>query len=179
MHKNATKCNETLSKWCKNKHGASKIIDTFETYQWCWSKDGVYSVMLAYNAFFVARTRYTMIYQIWCSRAPYGCKFFAWIISKLHGLPRPVTCPLCDQVPETIQHLLLRCVVARQVWVWALNLWDMLAWLPLQTPSSFGGGPLDLVPRRRSGTFGPLSFWSSGASSDTTTMWFSTKLGLT
>jgi hypothetical protein len=33
MHKNATKCNETLSKWCKNKHGASKIIGTFETYQ--------------------------------------------------------------------------------------------------------------------------------------------------
>jgi hypothetical protein len=27
------KCNETLSKWCKNKHGASKIIDTLETYQ--------------------------------------------------------------------------------------------------------------------------------------------------
>jgi hypothetical protein len=27
------KCNETLSKWCKNKHGASKITDTFETYQ--------------------------------------------------------------------------------------------------------------------------------------------------
>jgi hypothetical protein len=33
MHKNATKCNKTLRKWCKNKHGASKIIDTFETYQ--------------------------------------------------------------------------------------------------------------------------------------------------
>jgi hypothetical protein len=33
MHKNATKCNKTLSKWCKNRHGASKIIDTFETYQ--------------------------------------------------------------------------------------------------------------------------------------------------
>jgi hypothetical protein len=33
MHKSATKCNKTLSKWCKNKHGASKIIDTFETYQ--------------------------------------------------------------------------------------------------------------------------------------------------
>jgi hypothetical protein len=33
MYKNATKCNETISKWCKNKHGASKIIDTFETYQ--------------------------------------------------------------------------------------------------------------------------------------------------
>jgi hypothetical protein len=33
MHKNATKCNETIGKWCKNKHGASKIIDMFETYQ--------------------------------------------------------------------------------------------------------------------------------------------------
>jgi hypothetical protein len=33
MHKSATKCNETLSKWCKNKHGASKIMDTLKTYQ--------------------------------------------------------------------------------------------------------------------------------------------------
>jgi hypothetical protein len=33
MLKNATKCNKTLNKWCKNKHGASKIMDTFETYQ--------------------------------------------------------------------------------------------------------------------------------------------------
>jgi hypothetical protein len=33
MHKSATKCNETVDKWCKNKHGASKIIDTLETYQ--------------------------------------------------------------------------------------------------------------------------------------------------
>jgi hypothetical protein len=32
MYKSTTKCNETLGKWCKNKHGASKIIDTFETY---------------------------------------------------------------------------------------------------------------------------------------------------
>jgi hypothetical protein len=27
------KYNKTQSKWCKNKHGASEIIDTFETYQ--------------------------------------------------------------------------------------------------------------------------------------------------
>jgi hypothetical protein len=43
MHKNATKCNETLSKWCKNKHGASKIMDTLETYHrplWEFSLNG-------------------------------------------------------------------------------------------------------------------------------------------
>jgi hypothetical protein len=33
MHKSSTKCNETIGKWCKNKYGASKIIDTLETYQ--------------------------------------------------------------------------------------------------------------------------------------------------
>jgi hypothetical protein len=26
------KCNKIQNKWCVNKHGASKIIDTFETY---------------------------------------------------------------------------------------------------------------------------------------------------
>jgi hypothetical protein len=31
MHKNATKCNKTQSKWCINKHGASKIIDTWNS----------------------------------------------------------------------------------------------------------------------------------------------------
>jgi hypothetical protein len=36
MHKSATKCNETLGKWCKNKHGASKIMDALETYQVPW-----------------------------------------------------------------------------------------------------------------------------------------------
>jgi hypothetical protein len=40
MRKNAMKCNETLSKWCKNKHGASKIIDTFEMYQKATPKKG-------------------------------------------------------------------------------------------------------------------------------------------
>jgi hypothetical protein len=33
MHKNATKCNKIQSKWCINKHGALKIIDTFAMYQ--------------------------------------------------------------------------------------------------------------------------------------------------
>jgi hypothetical protein len=33
MHKNAMKCNKIQSKWCINKHRASKIIDTFGTYQ--------------------------------------------------------------------------------------------------------------------------------------------------
>jgi hypothetical protein len=37
------KCNKILGKWCKNKHGASKIIDTLETYQRVWIWDKMYT----------------------------------------------------------------------------------------------------------------------------------------
>jgi hypothetical protein len=41
MYKNAMKCNKTRSKWCKNKHGASKIIETFEMYHLPRKEEGV------------------------------------------------------------------------------------------------------------------------------------------
>jgi hypothetical protein len=106
---------------------------------WASSADGVYSSKSAYNAFFAGRPQARAVAQVWRSRAPYGCRFFAWLISKdrcwtadrleRRGLPYPVACPLCDQELETIQHLLLGCVVAREVWAWALNHWDRLQWL--------------------------------------------------
>jgi hypothetical protein len=33
MHKNATKCKQNIKQLVQNKHGASKIIDSFATYQ--------------------------------------------------------------------------------------------------------------------------------------------------
>jgi hypothetical protein len=39
MHKNAMKCNKKQNKWCINKHGASKIIDMFETYHSAVERD--------------------------------------------------------------------------------------------------------------------------------------------
>jgi hypothetical protein len=56
MHKNATKCNETLRKWCKNKHGASKIIDTFETYQ-CFEKMSAFEIITDLKAVFAPQAR--------------------------------------------------------------------------------------------------------------------------
>jgi hypothetical protein len=53
MHKNATKYNKTQSKWCINRHGASKIIDSFETYQSSISSRSTFlpSTLLARNSF--------------------------------------------------------------------------------------------------------------------------------
>jgi hypothetical protein len=106
-----------------------------DTLRRCWSGDGVYSAKSAYNAFFVGRSIATTASVIWRSRAPYGCKFSAWLVTRdrcwtadrleRHGLPRPAACSLCDQEPETIQHLLLGCVVGHEIWAW-----DRLVWLP-------------------------------------------------
>uniref|UniRef100_A0A453NPX8 Reverse transcriptase zinc-binding domain-containing protein n=2 Tax=Aegilops tauschii subsp. strangulata TaxID=200361 RepID=A0A453NPX8_AEGTS len=51
------------------------------------------------------------------------------------GLPHLERCPLCDQAPETMNHLLLGCTFARQIWH------EVLSWLrvpgppPAQVPS--------------------------------------------
>jgi hypothetical protein len=57
MHKNATKCNETLSKWCENKHGASKIMDTLETYQRV-SIDEIQAASSVHEHFLGSKTSY-------------------------------------------------------------------------------------------------------------------------
>jgi hypothetical protein len=49
MHKSAMKCTKTLGKWCKNKHGASKIMDTFEMYH--PARSGIRSLPLNHLVF--------------------------------------------------------------------------------------------------------------------------------
>ena len=45
-------------------------------------------------------------------------------------MQHPPRCPLCDQVEETIEHLLIGCVVAREVWHVVLNEWNILERMP-------------------------------------------------
>jgi hypothetical protein len=122
---------------------ASVVLDPVreDKLVWRWTSDGCYSSKSAYEAFFGGTIRARVVDEIWRSRAPYSCKFFAWLVSKnrcwtadrllRRGLPAPAACPLCDQEPETLQHLLLGCVVAREVWTWVLRQWDKTDWLPV------------------------------------------------
>uniref|UniRef100_A0A0A9C8D1 Reverse transcriptase zinc-binding domain-containing protein n=1 Tax=Arundo donax TaxID=35708 RepID=A0A0A9C8D1_ARUDO len=47
-----------------------------------------------------------------------ACHNRCWTANRLarRGLPHPDHCPLCDQADESITHLLVNCVVARQIW---------------------------------------------------------------
>jgi len=46
-----------------------------------------------------------------------------WTADRLarRGLPHPEKCPFCDQEEETINHLLVSCVFARQFWYYLLR----------------------------------------------------------
>jgi hypothetical protein len=61
------------------------------------------------------------------------CKVFLWLVIRNRcwtadqlekgGLPHPNQSPLCNQEDETVQHLLVSCVVSRQVWFNLLESW--------------------------------------------------------
>jgi hypothetical protein len=93
---------------------------------WKFSPTGQYSSKSAYDMLFLGSTSLGAYERIWESWAPSKCSFFLWLVMHnrcwtadrlaRRGLPHPSVCPLCDQEEETIQHLLISCVFARQFW---------------------------------------------------------------
>ena len=80
----------------------------------------------AYAAFFVGTIKFGLWKRIWKSWAPPRWKFFIWLVFHnrywkadclaKRGLPHLEACPLCDQVEETIHHILVGYVFTRQIW---------------------------------------------------------------
>lgn len=100
--------------------------DAQDQHIWKLSRSGAYSSKSAYNAFFVGTIRFAPWKRIWKSWALWCCKFFIWLAAlnrcwtadrlAKRGLPHPASCTLCDQAPEIINHLLVSCVVAQEIW---------------------------------------------------------------
>jgi hypothetical protein len=90
------------------------------------SKSGSYTSKSSYEAF--SSAQFGLHHRRVCGGlwAPLRCKFFIWLAIKnrcwtangltKRGLTHPAACPLCDQENETVQHLLVSCVFACQVW---------------------------------------------------------------
>lgn len=97
-----------------------------DRFVWKWSPDGKYSVSSAYRAFFFGATELRGAKELWRSKALPRVKFFFWLAIHRrlwtaerrwrHGLQDDSACVLCAQEPETIDHLLIGCMVARQLW---------------------------------------------------------------
>jgi hypothetical protein len=109
---------------------------------------GCYSSKSAYRAFFQGLVTFEPWKSLWKTWAPNKCKMFllwlairnrCWTVDKLEkrGLPHPEQCPLCDQEDETIEHLLVSCVVARQVWFNLLSPLNLVEYVPEQQEQNF------------------------------------------
>ena len=94
---------------------------------WDWNRDGKYTASLAYKMMCIGGIRFQHYAAIWKCWAPLVCKLFMWLAIQYrlwtsdrrwrHGLQEERSpCFLCDQKEDTVDHILLQCVFARQVW---------------------------------------------------------------
>jgi len=123
--------------------------DTPDKFRWKLSHDGSYSSKSAYAAFFVGSIKFGSWRRIWKTWAPPRCRFFIWLVfhnrvwtaDRLakRNLPHPEACPFCDQEEETINHLLVGCVFARQVWFLVFQHLGLLQLAPQPTVTRFSG----------------------------------------
>lgn len=102
------------------------VADCPDRWTWRWTVDGAYSSASAYAAMFIGRTRPLGASKLWKTCAPPKVKHFFWLAMhgrcwtaarrRRHGLQDHDDCILCGQHPETMDHLLLGCVFARELW---------------------------------------------------------------
>lgn len=100
--------------------------DIEDKHIWCFSSSGQYSTKTAYEGFFLGATIFRPWEKIWKTWAPSKCSFFMWLVAhdrcwtadhlERRGLPHAENCPMCDQAPVSINHLLVGCAFAREFW---------------------------------------------------------------
>jgi hypothetical protein len=110
-----------------------------DTFAWRLTADQNYSAASAYGAMFLGSSQPFGARQVWKTSAPPQVKFFWWLVLHgrcwtgdrryRHGRQDSNTCTICDQTAETMDHILLECPFAREVWgrwLMKLHLSDMV-----------------------------------------------------
>ncbi|WVZ53201.1 hypothetical protein U9M48_004174 [Paspalum notatum var. saurae] len=95
--------------------GLELRADVPDQHHWKLSSSGCYSSKSAYDALFVGTIKFSLLAK--------------------RGLPHHPSCPLCDQADESIQHILMQCVVARELWFQVLQKINLHAVSPPEASS--------------------------------------------
>jgi hypothetical protein len=109
-----------------------QLQDREDVLRWRWTADGIYTSKSAYEVQFRGSFCTYNSTSIWKAKAEGKHKFFTWLLiqSKIlmadklqaRNWPCNPVCPLCDQAPETAEHISLHCVFLQEVWV-LVNAW--------------------------------------------------------
>ena len=103
---------------------------------WKWTADHCFTTASAYRAFFIGQHPIPGAKLLRKTKAPSRCNFFVWLVlhdrcwtnarRKRHNLQDDDSCGACFQLSETISHILVGCVYAREVWSNLLRRWNWL-----------------------------------------------------
>jgi hypothetical protein len=106
-------------------------------------------VQLAYQALHLGSHLVPGCVRIWETWAPLRVKLFLWLAvrrrhwttdrRRRHGLDTHDNCLLCDQEPETIDHIVVKCSYFRQIWFGAAMAMGEQTHQPPPGPSWNGG----------------------------------------
>lgn len=120
--------------------------EEIDTVLWRWEASGCYFAKLAYRAFFVGSLQFPCAEAIWKARASLKCKIFIqlavccryWTTNRLQrqGLVNQGVCVFCGLGFETIDHVLVGCVVTGQVWTQFLSQVGFQAAVPVAARNS-------------------------------------------
>lgn len=96
-----------------------QLTDQPDKVIWRWTADGAYSAKSAYRMLHAGSTPFLGHKLIWKTWVPLRIKIFLWLAFKhrhwtrgrrtRRGLEARELCYLCDQGPETIDHILASC----------------------------------------------------------------------
>jgi hypothetical protein len=100
--------------------------DVDDSHIFRFASNGKFSTKVAYEGLFISSVLFELFEHIWKSWAPPKCRFFMWLVAHKRcwtadrlarrSMDHPEKCPLCDQEVETIDHLLISYVFAREFW---------------------------------------------------------------
>lgn len=93
---------------------------------WCWAPDGKYMAKSTYVMLHTGAARFLGHRLIWKTWAPLRVKIFLWLAfrrrhwtanrRRRHRLDARDSCCLCDQEPETIDHIIATCSFTKELW---------------------------------------------------------------
>jgi hypothetical protein len=111
--------------------------------------NGAYLAKTAYEGLFTGPVHFSHYERVWKTWAPSKCHFFlwlttlnrCWIVDRLakRGLDHPERCPLYDQDSETLDHIMVYCVFAREFWFLLMHQFRLHSLASIPGTESFMG----------------------------------------